>query len=126
MYVLKFSETPEHHILSGNTFPWKEGIKALEGAKWEPGQKAWKVPKTTDITAFKALVLTAEKEAKDAEKVEKARIASLPKPIPAYGQCCPKGKSDYLTPNDTYSAMCIRCPEHGTRPHMKRGYYVGD
>lgn len=39
---------------SGDTFDYKDLIKALPGAKWDPAAKVWTAPATADLTAIRA------------------------------------------------------------------------
>ena len=39
---------------SGDTFGYKDMIKALPGARWEPAQKVWTASAVSDLTAIKA------------------------------------------------------------------------
>jgi len=47
------------HII-GKTYIWKEQIKSLQGALWNPHLKVWHVPFTTDITSLKNAIIKKE------------------------------------------------------------------
>ena len=56
---LLFTEELDFWRVTGKTFIWKEEIKTL-GGKWNPAQKAWRIPHATDISELKAAVLKKE------------------------------------------------------------------
>lgn len=109
--------------ITGDTFRWKDKIKALYGAKWWPSDRSWRVPLTTDITAFEEDVVLTEVE--DAEEMRRWKAAVAAKPaLPAYGQCCAKAK---IVEEYWQGPMHYSCTEHGARPITKKGFgYTGD
>jgi hypothetical protein len=46
--------------ITGKTYIWKEQIKNLEGALWNPYLKVWHIPFSTDITSLKNAVVKKE------------------------------------------------------------------
>lgn len=118
---LNFEKDGTDHIITGKTFPWKEKIKALAGARWSPAEKAWRVPLSTNIDDFvDDVVLTQveyEQEIKEAMKKFAERI-------PPYGKCCEEGK---IEEEYWQGPMFYLCPKHGKRPTSKKGFgYTGD
>jgi len=78
---LTFTEELDFCKITGKTFIWKEQIKALGGI-WNPEQKAWRIPRSTDISELKASVL--KKEIDICTKL----FLSIEKKTKPYWVCC--------------------------------------
>ena len=51
--VLQITETESGYTFSGDTYEYRDLIKALPGAKWVPAEKVWTAPKAADLAAIK-------------------------------------------------------------------------
>lgn len=49
---LKATRDSESILISGATFQYKDTIKAIYGAKWDPQGKAWRLPLDADLSSL--------------------------------------------------------------------------
>lgn len=85
---------PDTVLITGNTFPVKDKLKALGGV-WSPSEKGWRVPKLQKMVAE---VLVG-----NAEQVETLPFDDLPEPItgkPRLFLFITGGRSYRFTPSD--------------------------
>ena len=115
-YILTFYTDDKDHIISGETFHWKDAIKALSGARWSPSEKVWRIPLSTGIDS---LLTVYDKHLDDT--------------VPSYGKCCrhaqlysSNGGFDQSDPGFWFSALYYVCTKHGTRSFSKKPGYTGD
>lgn len=118
---LTFTKDEKDHIITGKTFDWKDKIKALAGARWNPAEKAWRIPLSTNIDDFMDDVILTQVEYE--EQVKQAHERYL-KEVHWWGKCCDEAKLE-----DEYwqGPLFYMCPKHGKRPTTKKGFgYTGD
>ena len=81
--------------LSGNTFPYKEQIKAL-GGKWNPETKTWVIPAETDLSSLQPppppdkmtlYPFLCCKQAKVLDRIEEAFLCKTHNRFP-WWMCC--------------------------------------
>ena len=106
-YELEIITTTNEYIIRGDTYNWRNAIKACIGAKWEASSLQWRIPVTTNIDSL-------------FEAYDKHCDANLPK----FGRCCRLAKGEY----EYYMGpMYYACPKHGKLPVTKKGFgYTGD
>lgn len=128
--ALHIAETEAGYAFSGDTYNFKDLIKALPGAKWVPATKTWTAPKGADLAAIRARL--AEQAAATAASLkfwEEARAATAHLSRPReewtraqwrafcaskrgnHGPCCSAAKA--FTQYDAQGPICYRCEKHG-------------
>jgi len=119
---LTFTEDLEMNVwmIGGKTFIWKEKIKSLGSALWNPTLKVWQVPLSTDLTMLRDAVIWKAEENIIKKKEEEERKAKAPKP---YWVCCEKAKIiDYRR----RMTSCGACAVDGNTVRKNGNIYTGD
>jgi hypothetical protein len=111
---LTFTDELDFYKITGKTFIWKEQIKAL-GGKWNPQQKAWRVPNTTDISELKAAVLK-----KEIDICSRLFLESEKRP---YWLCCNKA---VILDEEHKLSTCKACAEGSNTYRVRGAIYTGD
>ena len=104
---LEFGQYGGYHHIRGDTYFWKDMIKACVGARWDSYLTKWTIPVTSNID----VLLNAYDE-------------YCEKHMPKYGKCCrfAEYKEDY-----EFGPLYIFCWKHGKRACGSRGFgYTGD
>jgi len=99
--------------ISGNTYAFKDAIKALPGATWNPAEKAWRVPLATDLAPLQAAVAAD------------AACWKVPFKQP-HGRCCAAAVVTYDVPGRFDGPYYYLCQQHGKRWPTAKGCYTGD
>lgn len=100
---------------SGDTYNFRDLIKALPGARWVAAEKVWAAPSAgADLTAIKERMASYEHD----RAFWTAAIAAnatvnihLSRPRGNKGPCCSKAKA--FTQYDAQGPICYRCEKHG-------------
>ncbi len=125
--ALHIAETETGYAFSGDTYNFRDLIKALPGARWAPATKTWTAPKGADLSAIRARL--AEHEASRAawaEIAKKNAYLRLPREEwtkeqwqeyrlnwnkrGSVGKCC---KHAVAFEEYEQGPICYRCEKHG-------------
>jgi hypothetical protein len=128
--MLQITEKDGAYRFSGDTYNFRDLIKALPGARWAPATKTWTAPKGADLAAIRARLAQYDHERAfwaAAAAAAKAATAHLSRPQEEWtraqwrafcaskrgnhGPCCSAAKA--FTQYDAQGPICYRCEKHG-------------
>lgn len=109
-HIFKAAGPDGRVMLYGNTYPYREVIRAA-GGKWDATDKAWYLPAGTHTDFLPATAMFSGV----APKVAPAPIAAVVVPCRRDGRCCEKAVSFFPSddPYAHYGPAHYRCDSHG-------------
>jgi hypothetical protein len=114
---LTFTDELDFYKISGKTFIWKEQIKSL-GGKWNPEQKVWRIPRSTDISELKAAVLK-----KEVDICTELLLAAEKKTVKPHWLCCDNA---LIVDRVRQHTVCNACAVDGNNFRVRGAIFTGD